>query len=216
MAKIIPAILEQTTEGFLARASSVVKLTGVESIQVDFGDGVFIENKLLPVAAIQTLNPAFNWEAHLMIKQPKDFLDYKICGFNTIIVHYEAFDNSRDLHEAIDSIKSLGLKAGLAVNPSTPVEVCADFGKIVSQFLIMGVLPGKQGQEFLPETIERVKTLRQLMHDAIIEVDGGVNALNVKSLAGAGADLLVAGSAIVKASNIQEAWQKLNIELTKS
>lgn len=213
MAQIVPAILEQTLEGFLDKVARVTKLSGVERIQVDFGDGVFIKNQLLAPAAIQPLNPAFHWEAHLMVKEPKDFFDYKIAGFKTIFVHYEAFDNSRDLHQAIEAIKSEGLKPALAVNPGTPVEVFKDFEKTVSHFLLMGVNPGAQGQEFLADTIRRIGLLRKLIPNGIIEVDGGINISNAKEVAKAGADLIVVGSAIVRASDINEAWEKLRLEV---
>src|SRR6266568_3351575 len=101
MAMIVPAILEQTKEGFLQKLSLVIKLPGVERVQVDFGDGVFIGNKLLSAADMDALNPAFQWEAHLMVKEPKDFLDYQICGFKTIIIHYEAFPSAESLKKTL-------------------------------------------------------------------------------------------------------------------
>ena len=119
MAQIVPAILENTKEQFLDKISRVVKLPGVERIQVDFGDGEFVPNKILSVSEIDALNPAFHWEAHLMIKEPQDFLDYEISGFKTILVHYEAYQSEADLKSALSVIKKSGLKAGLAINPPT-------------------------------------------------------------------------------------------------
>ncbi len=92
MAQIVPAILEQTIEGFADKVSRMVKLPGVERIQVDFADNVFVPNKTLGVSEIDALNPAFHWEAHLMIDEPTDFLDYQICGFKTIVVHFDAYN----------------------------------------------------------------------------------------------------------------------------
>src|SRR3989344_2939966 len=137
MAQIVPAILEKTQEGFLEKVSRVVKLPGLERIQVDFGDGVFIENKLLSAADMDSLNPAFHWEAHLMVKNPSDFLDYQICGFKTIIVHYEAFDSPEDLKKALEQIKTLGFKTSVAINPSTAVQALK--GIEADQYLIMSV-----------------------------------------------------------------------------
>jgi ribulose-phosphate 3-epimerase len=215
MAQIVPAILEQDESGFLDKVARVTKLAGCERIQVDFGDGQFISNKLLSVDEIKPLNPAFHWEAHLMIKTPRDFLDYQIVGFKTILVHYEAYGDTNELLKAIVSIKKHGLKPGVVVNPDTSVDVLRQFSEDVSHFLIMGVNPGYQGQAFIPETIERVTALRKLLPTAIIEVDGGVNADNVQQLAKAGADLLVVGSAIVKSPDMQEAWDKLNALILK-
>ncbi|MEK7161658.1 MAG: hypothetical protein AAB729_03130, partial [Patescibacteria group bacterium] len=104
MPQIVPAILEKTSEAFAEKLSLICKIPGVERIQVDFGDGVFIENKLLEVGEMDSLNPAFHWEAHLMVKEPNDFLDYQICGFKTLIVHYEAFSSVSELIATIQTI----------------------------------------------------------------------------------------------------------------
>ncbi|MDE2312339.1 MAG: hypothetical protein KGJ93_04625 [Patescibacteria group bacterium] len=208
MPQIVPAILEETKEGFLERIGSVIKLSELSRIQVDFGDGEFIEKKLLPADEIGPLNPTFEWEAHLMVRQPADFLDYKIAGFSVIAVHYEAFESKADIHRAVKAIRDGGLKPALVINPETKVEVLAEFDN-VSQFQIMGVHPGRQGQPFLPQTQERIRELRKLLPDAIIEVDGGINETNIKQIAQAGADLIVVGSALVKARDIKSAYEKL-------
>jgi len=211
MALIIPAILETTKEGFLDKASRVVKLPGLERIQVDFGDGVFIGSKLILPADIDALNPAFEWEAHLMVKEPNDFLDYQICGFKTLIVHYEAFALADSLKKTLDSIKAMGFKTGVAINPDTPVDVLKDV--YAEQYLIMSVTPGKQGQAFISTTPDRIRELRDLLPHAIIEVDGGVNETNIKQLAEAGADLICVGSALVRAEDMPGAYEKLKMEI---
>ena len=208
---ILPAILETNKQGFEDRVSKVVKLRGLKRIQVDFGDGEFIENKLLSAADMDTLNPAFEWEAHLMVKHPNDFLDYQICGFKTLIVHYEAFPSVDVLRETLDEIKSMGFKSGVAINPSTAVEVLKDV--YADEYLVMSVVPGKQGQAFIPETINKIKALRELLPHGIIEVDGGVNETNIKALKEAGADLICVGSALVKAENMHGAFEKLKQEI---
>ncbi len=211
MPQIVPAILEFNKEGFLARVSAVSKLPGLERIQVDFGDGVFIENKLLNADEMDTLNPAFHWEAHLMVKEPKDFLDYQICGFKTLIVHFEAFSSSENLKQTLAEMKAMGFKTGVAISPGTSVNALKDIA--ADEYLIMSVIPGKQGQAFIPSTIDRIKELRQLFPHAIIEVDGGVNETNTKSLKQAGADLICVGSALVKAADVPAAWEKLQREI---
>lgn len=207
MAQIIPAILEKTKEGFLEKVASAVKLPGLERIQVDFGDGSFIDNKLLDASEMDTLNPAFVWEAHLMVKNPKDFLDCQICGFKIIIVHYEAYSSADDLKKALADIKSMGFKTGVAINPDTSVDALDNVA--ADQYLIMSVVPGKQGQGFLPETLERIMALRKLIPHAIIEVDGGINETNIKSVKAVGADLICVGSALMRASDIMETWENL-------
>src|SRR6266404_720497 len=207
MSQIIPAILEHTKEGFLDKVSRVVKLPGLERIQVDFGDGIFIGNKLLSAADMDTLNPAFEWEAHLMIKDPKDFLDYQICGFKTLIIHYEAFPSPGDVSQALSDIKKMGFKTAVAINPETPVEVLINVE--ADQYLIMSVVPGKQGQAFISLTLDRIRQLRQQKPHAIIEVDGGINETNIKALKQAGADLICVGSALVKADDVSKTYEKL-------
>lgn len=213
MAQIVPAILEQTKEDFLDKLTRVSKLPGVERIQVDFGDGKFIPNAMLPVTEIEVLNPAFNFEAHLMIEQPKDFFDYQLSGFKTVLVHYEAFPNEAELKAALAAIRAAGLKPGLCLKAETPVEVAKAFHAEVEQFQLMGVDPGFQGQPFLENTFGRVAELRKLLPNAIIEVDGGVSLNNARQLKESGADLLVAGSALIKAPDIQVAYEQLLQEI---
>jgi ribulose-phosphate 3-epimerase len=160
---------------------------------------------------MDTLNPAFEWEAHLMVKNPNDFLDYQICGFKTLIVHYEAFNSVDELKSCLSNIKAMGFKAAVAINPSTSVSVLKEV--LADQYVIMSVVPGKQGQSFLPQTIEKIKELRKHYPHAIIEVDGGVNETNIKSIKQAGADLICVGSALVKAENLNLAYEKLLKEI---
>ncbi len=214
MSKLVPSILETTKEGFLNIYSKETALSGVERIQVDFGDGVFVPNKILSVEEIDSLNPAFHWEAHLMVKEPQDFLDYQICGFKTIIIHYEAFKKKEDIFKALEAIKSMGLEPAVCVSPDTEISVLGEFKDRVKHFQIMSVYPGYQGTPFVEKTYERITELRQLIPNAIIEVDGGVSLANVKKLSQSGADLLILGSAITKVPNMQEAWEKLQAEIS--
>ena len=206
---IVPSILETTKEGFLNTYNQETKLPGADRIQVDFGDGVFVPNKILSVDEIDSLNPAFKWEAHLMIKEPDNFLDYKICGFNTIIIHYEAFPNEYLIFKAIEKIKAQSMEPALCINPKTDVKVLLTFKNVVNHFQIMSVVPGFQGTPFLENTFSRVAELRKLLPNAIIEVDGGVGFNNAKKIVDAGANLLILGSVITKVPNMLEAWIKM-------
>lgn len=216
MAQIVPSILEISYEKFLATYGQEVKLPGVERIQVDFGDGEFVPNLMVPVGDLDPLNPAFHWEAHLMVREPKDFLDYKICGFKTVIVHFEAFPNQQSLLESLQNIQEQGMEPGLCINPETPVEILAAYDGTVRHFQLMGVQPGFQGAVFVPETFERIAKLRQLCPNAILEVDGGMNDSTIRQAADAGADLIVVGSALTKAVNMPEAYEKLKVVMTRS
>lgn len=216
MPLLVPSILETSKEGFLATYAKEIKLPGVARIQVDFGDGIFVPNRILDVKEMDVLSPAIHWEAHLMIESPDDFLDYQICGFKTIIVHYEAYKSPEDLRQALASIKEVGLEPALCLKNETPVQRAVEFSSLANHFQLMSVKPGFQGTPFLENTYNRVKELRSLLPNAIIEVDGGVNINNVKQLAAAGADLLILGSSITKAPNMQEAFEKMQNELNKS
>jgi ribulose-phosphate 3-epimerase len=216
MPKLIPAILEETKEGFLQKMSLVSKIGSSDRVQVDFGDGIFIPKKLVGPGDIDVLSPAVHWEAHLMIRDPKDFLDYQICGFKTLWIHYEAFESPEDCKKALGEIKELGLEAGLVLNPKTPIKIAEKFSGITNLFLVMGVTPGKQGQGFIEQTLHRVKELRKLLPNAIIEVDGGINLGNIKAVAEAGTDLIVAGSAIVGQGSPAENYEKLMSKITKA
>jgi ribulose-phosphate 3-epimerase len=206
MAQIVPAILEQEKHAFDDKVFALTRLPGVERIQVDFCDGKFVETTTIEIQDVEPLNPAFEWEAHLMIDQPHEFLDYRIAGFKTVIVHYEAYPNAIALEQAIDAIISHGLTPGIAINPETSVDGLPHYAEKVSHFTILSVHPGKQGQPFIPETFERLQSLRKLLPNAIIEVDGGVSLENGKQLAESGANLLIAGSHLLKSDNLADTY----------
>ncbi len=196
MSIIIPAILEETREGLEDKIFQITRIPGVERIQVDFGDGDFVPHKTLEVGEFPPLNPAYTWEAHLMVRSPQNFLDYQIAGFQTIILHYEAFAKEELIDEAATEIKKLGLNVGVAINPETPESVLRYFGDTVNHFTLLSVHPGFQGAEFLPQTVERVHQLKTALPNAIIEVDGGIKPGNAAELLASGADHLVVGSAL--------------------
>ncbi len=196
MAIIVPAILEKTKEGFETKARSFERISGVERIQVDFCDGLFVPSVTVEVKDLDVLNPAFEWEAHLMLKAPMDFFEYQIAGFTTIIIHFEAFIDKVQLGRELRNIHSLGLRAGLAVNPETELSQLSHYADVVDQFTVLGVYPGSQGQDIIPEVFDRIKGLRKLLPRAIIEVDGGVRADNIQKITEAGGDVVVVGSAL--------------------
>lgn len=211
---IIPAILEKTPHGFAEKMAKIQTLprSKVKAIQVDFCDGLFVMNETMSIhdfALVGELSKKYEWEAHLMIIKPQNFADYKAAGFSTIIVHYEAFDNEVYLEEALEAIAKLGLKPAVAINPDTSVSVLRYFADNIKQFTIMSVEPGRQGSPFIEESVERVKQLRSMAPNAIIEVDGGVNAINANLLIEAGADYLAVGSALFETEDIKQNFQSI-------
>lgn len=210
MPTIVPAILTEDIHGFNAKLASLLKIHDLSRIQVDFCDSNFVSNHSVPISDFDLLNPSFVWEAHLMIRDPKDFLDYKLTGFSTIIIHYEAFASEQALEQAVEAITALGLAVGIAINPETEVSVLRYFVDTIKHFTLLSVHPGKQGGQFLLESLQRLESLRKLAPDAIIEVDGGIKTTNASSLANAGADLLVVGSALFETENLQENFDMLS------
>jgi ribulose-phosphate 3-epimerase len=196
MAIIVPAILEKTKEEFLTRAQDYERLSGIQRMQVDFCDGKFVPNTTVSIADIDSLNPAYLWEAHLMVEEPVDFFDYQMSGFGVIIVHYEGFKNPDQLTESLTRIRGYGLKVGLAVNPETDIHKVIPYASLVDQYTLLSIHPGMQGQDFLPESYERIKDLKSRLPDMVVEVDGGIHKDNIRAVADSGADLLIAGSAL--------------------
>jgi len=209
MAKIIPAILETDREKFADKVYQLRRLSGIETIQVDFCDGRFVETQTLQAKDLEPLNPIFTWEAHVMANEPKDFLDYKLSGFSKIIVHYEAFSSETALENALASIVGLGLTPAIAINPETPVSTLKYHTDTIKNFTLLSVHPGKQGNPFLVETPTRLYELRKLSPDAILEVDGGISAETAGLLAQNGADQLVVGSALFSGNRLQENFDVL-------
>lgn len=184
-------------------------------LHIDVMDGVFVPNisfgfPVLKHVAKLCKKPL---DVHLMIVQPEKFIpEVKALGAYMMNVHYEACPH---LHRVIGQIHEAGMKAGVTLNPATPVELLRDIINDVDMVLLMSVNPGFGGQKFIPSTIGKVERLRRLIQEtgsnALIEIDGGVNLETGRLLAKAGADVLVAGSYIFGAPNPQEACSLLSV-----
>ncbi len=175
-------------------------------LHIDVMDGVFVPNisfgfPVLEYVAKLCKKPL---DVHLMIVQPEKFIkEVKALGSMMMNVHYETCPH---LHRVIQQIKDSGMKAGVTLNPATPVSVLNDVISDLDMVLLMSVNPGFGGQKFIPNTINKVKNLRKLIEETgskvLIEVDGGVNLETGKALVEVGADVLVAGNAIFKAPDM--------------
>jgi ribulose-phosphate 3-epimerase len=178
-------------------------------LHLDIMDGVFVPNISFGFPVLKHVSKLCNkpLDVHLMIVQPEKFVkEVKELGAYLMNVHYEACPH---LHRVIGQIHEAGMKAGVTLNPATPVSVLRDIIEDVDLVLLMSVNPGFGGQKFIPHTTKKVKELRELIKEtdskALIEVDGGVNAETGKLLAEAGADVLVAGNYVFNAPNPAEA-----------
>lgn len=169
---------------------------------LDVMDGRFVPNISFGLPVIDQLRKTTNkpFDVHLMIEEPEKFTEaFKKAGADRITVHIEA---CRHLHRNIQLIKSLDMKAAVALNPHTPVESLSEVLQDIDMVLIMSVNPGFGGQEFIPHTYQKIHAMRRMIKDkgltVLIEVDGGVTLENASSVLHAGADVLVAGSSVFK------------------
>ena len=176
----------------------VLDKNGVKYLHLDVMDGMFVPNISFGPMIIKQLRPLTNmvFDVHLMIEDPDRYVqNFKDAGADILTVHYEA---CKHLHRTISYIKSLGMKAGVSLNPATNIEVLDYVLEDLDLVLIMSVNPGFGGQSFIPSAIDKIKNLKAKIRErnlnVIVEVDGGVKTTNVKDVIEAGADLIVSGS----------------------
>jgi ribulose-phosphate 3-epimerase len=197
--KIAPSIL---SADFLRLGEQVqeAESAGVDRVQIDVMDGRFVPNITFGAATIRALRPLtrLQLEAHLMVQPPEEFIEpIAHAGADTIIVHQEATPH---LHRAIQHIHALGKKAGVAINPSTPAIMLNEVLGYLQLVLVMTVNPGFGGQEFIPETLTKIRQVRSWIRErrleCDVEVDGGIHLETAPQVVEAGADVLVAGTAV--------------------
>ncbi len=205
MLKLAPSIL---SADFSALAADVKKIEegGADYIHVDVMDGHFVPNISFGAAVMKSLNgkTSLPYDVHLMIENPDQYIgDFVTDQTEFITVHQEACIH---LHRTIQNIKSKGVKAGVSINPATPVSTLECVLEDLDLVLIMSVNPGFGGQKFIPQTLQKVKELAAIKKerglDFAIEIDGGVTLANAKEVMDAGVEIAVAGSAVFGAEDV--------------
>ena len=207
MVKIAPSILASDFSR-LGEEIKELQRVKVDFIHIDVMDGVFVPNISFGIPIIKSIRKLTNipFDVHLMITEPSKFIeDFAKAGADIITVHYEA-DNHID--RTINYIKSFGIKAGVALNPGTPVSVLNDIISLIDMVLIMSVNPGFGGQKHIRYTLDKLKQVKELSitknKELLIEVDGGIVKENIKEVVAYGANVIVAGSSIFENSEIEK------------
>lgn len=205
MVKIAPSIL---SADFANLGRDLQRVSDADYIHVDIMDGMFVPNISVGLPVVKSIRPvtALPLDVHLMIVQPVRYVE-RFCdaGADFVTVHVEA-DTEERIHEAIDKIHAKGKKAGIVLKPKTPAEAALPFLEKVELILVMTVEPGFGGQAFMEDMMPKVSALRKLINEknpaCELEVDGGVDPNTCKTCIQAGANVLVAGSAIYGAEDI--------------
>lgn len=199
--------------GNLARDLEMINHSNAQMLHLDVMDGVFVPNISFGFPVIKYVQQLCKkpLDVHLMIVEPQKFInEVRDCGAEIMNVHYEVCNH---LDRVVQQIHDAGMKAGVTLNPATPVCSLRDIVEKLDLVLLMSVNPGFGGQKFIPNTLNKVRELKALIQEkgshAVIEVDGGVNDVTGRQLADAGADVLVAGNYVFKAEDPLKAIDSL-------
>lgn len=213
MEKLVAPSLLSADFNNLGRDIEMINKSEADWFHLDIMDGVFVPNISFGFPVVEHIAKMAKkpLDVHLMIVDPDRYLErFRDTGANILTVHWEACNH---LHRTLTQIKKLGMKAGVSVNPHTPIELLDDILFEADLVLIMSVNPGFGGQKFIENSLARISRLRKMIDQkglsTLIEVDGGVDVSNAASIYSAGAHVLVAGNAVFKASSPQNAIRSI-------
>lgn len=198
---LAPSILSADFK-ILGEQMALCEKGGAEYLHFDVMDGMFVQNISFGIPVLESIKgfSGMVLDVHLMVTEPIRYVEaFAKAGADILTVHYEACE---DVQATLDQIHACGIKAGITIKPDTPVEVLKPYLDQADMFLIMSVEPGQGGQGFIPESLEKIRVLREMLQekglDTDIEVDGGIKLENVAEVAKAGANVMVAGSAVFR------------------
>ena len=213
MKSIAPSILSANFANIEKDIKIVENETKCKYLHIDVMDGNFVPNISIGQPFIKSLRKISNmiFDVHLMVEKPERYIeDFKKSGADILTVHCEA---TTHLHRTLSQIRQCGMKAGVTLNPATPIETLLPILDIVDLVLVMSVNPGFGGQSFISNSLYKLQKLQEYKkeygYDYIVEVDGGVNEKTIKQISNAGAELLVAGSAVFNENGIKNNIEKL-------
>lgn len=212
MIQVLPAILDKTPEDFKRHADQLNHSDLFKDgwVHIDFADNKFVPNGAIGPEEVAKYPLNLNKEAHLMVTRPLEWIDkLRKVGFKRVVFHFESDD---DPVNVVNKIKEEGMEAGIALKMETPIEKLEPFKDKIDLVLIMSIVPGFQGQPFLPKALERIKSLKEKGWPIRISVDGSVRDTNAKQIAEAGADQLSVGSFLLTGDineNMEKLWEAL-------
>ncbi len=212
MIEIAPSILSADFNR-LGEQIAIVEGAGASLLHVDVMDGRFVPNITVGLPVVKAISRATRLpiDAHLMIVEPGRYAEqFVVAGAQMVSIHVEA---DQHVHRTLTAIRAAGAQAGVAINPATPLSALDEALKVADYVLLMSVNPGFGGQEFIPASLDKVRRLRKMIDErgfrARIEIDGGIDRDNVADVAGAGAEIIVSGSAIFGAPDPAVALREL-------
>ena len=205
MRKVVPSVLTSDPAELEMKIRILERFADV--IQIDIMDNQLVPNISIGVEDVQKINTEASLEMHLMVKYPVKYIEpFARAGAFRAIFHVECDD---DVVDVIEEIKRFDMQPGIALNPPTPVEEIIPFLESVDVVLVMGVNPGFQGQKFIPEVLSKVKIVKEIRPEIIVEVDGGVNSETGSALVDAGVDILNVGSYLFKKPPVENNWEQM-------